>query len=115
MPRSAKYLLLFTALFFVADFSTGLLMDRVFPGITFGTYGKVNKSLVAGEEVAPELLQKEVAPQIIADRALEILDDIDKKTLIREKLEKVRISLGEPGASARTAAIAFQMMKVSTG
>ena len=51
MPRSAKYLLLFTALFFVADFSTGLLMDRVFPGITFGTYGKVNKSLVAGEEV----------------------------------------------------------------
>ena len=75
--------------------------------------GLVN--LVAGEEVAPELLQKEVAPQIIADRALEILDDIDKKTAIREKLEKVRISLGEPGASVRTAAIAFQMMKVSTG
>ncbi len=71
--------------------------------------GLVN--LVAGEEVAPELLQENVTPQIIADKALEILDDIDRKTAIREKLEKVRISLGERGASERTAGIAFEMVR----
>lgn len=68
-------------------------------------------NLLAGEEVAPELLQENVAPQIIADRALEILLDDEKKSLIKEKLTGIRNSLGEPGASARTAEIALEMMK----
>jgi lipid-A-disaccharide synthase len=71
--------------------------------------GLVN--LVAGEEVAPELLQENVTPQTIAENSMEILNDIDLKTTIKDKLEKVRISLGEPGASVRTAGIAFEMMK----
>jgi lipid-A-disaccharide synthase len=70
--------------------------------------GLVN--LVAGEEVAPELLQEDVTPQIIAEKSLEILNDNDRKTVIKQKLEGVRKSLGEPGASARTAKIAFEMM-----
>jgi len=68
-------------------------------------------NLVAGEEVAPELLQEDVTPQIIADKSMEILDDIERASAIREKLKRVRESLGEPGASARTAGIAFEMMK----
>lgn len=71
--------------------------------------GLVN--LVAGEEIAPELLQENVTPQIIADKSLEILDDIDRKTAIKDKLAVVKNSLGEPGASARTAKIAFKMLK----
>ncbi|MBN2418043.1 MAG: lipid-A-disaccharide synthase [Deltaproteobacteria bacterium] len=71
--------------------------------------GLVN--LVAGEEVAPELLQNDVKPQIIADRAFEILFDPDKKAAIKQKLERVRNTLGEPGASVKTAQIALDMMK----
>ena len=51
MKRSIKYLLIFVLLFFVLDFITGLVMERIFPEITFGTYGKVNKSLCAEEEI----------------------------------------------------------------
>ena len=71
--------------------------------------GLVN--LVAGEEVAPELLQENVTPQVLAEKALEILNDIDRKTAVRKKLESVKNSLGEPGASVRTAGIAFEMIK----
>lgn len=71
--------------------------------------GLVN--LIAGEEVAPELLQDDVSPQVIADRALEILDNRERINEIKEKLAKVKRSLGSPGASTRTARIAFEMMK----
>ncbi len=71
--------------------------------------GLVN--LVAGEEVAPELLQEKVSPEIIAEKAMEILADNNKKVLIKEKLARVANSLGASGASERTAKIAFEMMK----
>lgn len=51
MKRSIKYILIFVVLFFILDFITGLVMERIFPEITFGTYGKVNKSLCAEEEI----------------------------------------------------------------
>ncbi len=51
MPRSVKYLVVFVVLFFAIDLSFGWVMKSVFPGITFGTYGKVNKSLDAGEQI----------------------------------------------------------------
>ncbi|MFC1839182.1 lipid-A-disaccharide synthase [Thermodesulfobacteriota bacterium] len=71
--------------------------------------GLVN--LVAGKEVAPELLQKEVNPDNMAARAMEILGDKEKISSIKKNLENVRKSLGSPGASARTARIAIEMMK----
>ena len=51
MKAAIKYLGLFVILFFAIDLSVGWIMDSLFPGITYGTYGKVNKSLKAGEEV----------------------------------------------------------------
>ena len=94
-----------------------IITYRISP-LSFGIAKRVVKvpyvglvNLVAGEEVAPELLQKDVAPRIIADKALEILNDNERKMDIKQKLEDVRNSLGEPGASARTAGIAFEMMK----
>jgi len=71
--------------------------------------GLVN--LVAAEEVAPELLQKEVNPENMAARAIEILGDKEKKSFIKEKLENVKKSLGSSGASTRTARIALEMMR----
>ncbi len=71
--------------------------------------GLVN--LVAGEEVAPELLQEDVTPEIMAEKAMEILGDNTRKGEIQAKLAGVARSLGAPGASMRTAKIAFEMMK----
>lgn len=71
--------------------------------------GLVN--LVAGEEVAQELLQKEVNPETMAAKAMEIIGDKSKVSLIKEKLADVKKSLGSPGASTRTARIALEMMK----
>ena len=71
--------------------------------------GLVN--LVAGEEVAPELLQEDVNPEKIAEKALEIIFDNNKKGEIKEKLSYVTDSLGAPGASERTAGIALKLMK----
>lgn len=71
--------------------------------------GLVN--LVAGEEVAPELLQEDVRPDIIAEKAIGILCDENRKKEIKDKLARVTESLGGPGASKRTAQLAFEMMK----
>jgi lipid-A-disaccharide synthase len=71
--------------------------------------GLVN--LVAGEEVAPELIQENVRPDIIAEKALAILCDEVKKKEIKEKLAKITESLGGPGASKRTAQLAIELMK----
>jgi lipid-A-disaccharide synthase len=71
--------------------------------------GLVN--LVAGEEVAPELLQGDVRPDIIAEKAIGILCDDNRKREIRDKLARVTESLGGPGASKRTARIAFEIIK----
>lgn len=73
--------------------------------------GLVN--LIAGEEVAPELLQDDVKPQIMAERAMKILNNNEIKNKIKEKLARVKNLMGSPGASARTARIAFDIMKGS--
>jgi hypothetical protein len=71
MHRSLKYLAVFVILFFLIDISTGWVMNRTFPNITFGTYGKVNRSLEADEDILifgssraehhynPEIISKE--------------------------------------------------------
>lgn len=71
--------------------------------------GLVN--LVAGEEVAPELLQEDVNPENMAAGAMEILDSTERYSAIKEKLDNVKKSLGSSGASARTARIALDMMR----
>jgi lipid-A-disaccharide synthase len=70
--------------------------------------GLVN--LVAGKEVVPELIQNEVTPQGLADKAISILEDEKTKTAMIKDLQMVRERLGSPGASLRTARIALDMM-----
>jgi len=71
--------------------------------------GLVN--LVAGKEVARELLQEEVRPERIADEALRLLRDpaLYRKTI--ESLSEVRQGLGEPGGSYRAARIVLSLLQ----
>jgi lipid-A-disaccharide synthase len=71
--------------------------------------GLVN--LVAGEEVAPELIQNDVTARTLADKALAILENEEIKRNMVKKLNMVKESLGGPGAAIRTASIAMEMME----
>src|SRR4030043_825001 len=70
--------------------------------------GLVN--LVAGKEIARELLQEEVNPERIAEEALRLLRDsvFYEKTV--ESMAEVRQSLGESGAASRAARIGLSLL-----
>jgi len=70
--------------------------------------GLVN--LVAGKEIARELIQEEVNPEKIAEEALRLLKDpvLYEKTI--ESMAEVRQSLGEPGAASRAARIVLSLL-----
>jgi lipid-A-disaccharide synthase len=70
--------------------------------------GLVN--LVAGETVAPELIQKSASPEKIFEEALSILRDRKRSSSIKSALGAVRGKLGAPGASERAARLALEMM-----
>jgi lipid-A-disaccharide synthase len=67
-------------------------------------------NLIAGEEIVPEVLQDAVTPEGLADRASMIIENEDYRKEMIMKLRKVRESLGEKGASDRTARIAMKMI-----
>jgi lipid-A-disaccharide synthase len=71
--------------------------------------GLVN--LVAGEEVAPELIQDDVVAGRLANEALNILEDDGIRENMINKLRGIRESLGRFGASESTAKIALEMMR----
>jgi lipid-A-disaccharide synthase len=70
--------------------------------------GLVN--LVAGETVAPELIQDQVTVEGIVKEVMGILKDPGRQAWIRSRLEEVRCRLGSPGASIRAAAIALSLV-----
>jgi lipid-A-disaccharide synthase len=70
--------------------------------------GLVN--LVAGKEIAPELIQNDVNPKRIADEALRFLRDPILQRRMTESMVEVRKSLGEPGAAQRAARIVTSLL-----
>jgi len=70
--------------------------------------GLVN--LVAEKEIAPELIQKDVNPQRIADEAFRILRDPILSRKMTESMGEVRQKLGEPGAAQRAARIVISLL-----
>ncbi len=72
-------------------------------------------NLVLGKRAVPELLQSQVTADRIAAEARAILDDPSRTAEIEEDLRRVREQLGEPGAAARAAQIAADMLFVGPG
>jgi lipid-A-disaccharide synthase len=71
--------------------------------------GLVN--LVAEKEIAPELLQREVNPQRIADEAFRILRDPILSRKMTDSMGEVRQKLGDPGAAQRAAHIVVSLLR----
>ncbi|MFH1189251.1 MAG: lipid-A-disaccharide synthase [Candidatus Omnitrophota bacterium] len=67
-------------------------------------------NIVAGKEVAPELLQYKVTPENITAKAIEMLSDPAKLANARKELAKVKASLGSGGASMRAARAVIQLL-----
>lgn len=72
-------------------------------------YGMVN--LLAGREIAPELIQDACTPARVAEEASAILTDPARASTMRADVAAVRASLGGPGASARAAAAVLAAMR----
>jgi lipid-A-disaccharide synthase len=68
--------------------------------ITVSHYGLVN--LVAGEEIATELMQKDLTAENLTTKLLELLDPETNRAM-RKRLHEVAHKLGDPGASSRAA------------
>lgn len=68
-------------------------------------------NLVAGREVAPELLQAALTPSSLARRALELLGSPAELRRQREEGLRVRELLGGPGAAARAAAAIHDLLE----
>ena len=66
-------------------------------------------NIVAGEDVAPELIQRDFTAEALAATLAPWLDDPAARERTRARLGTVRARLGEPGASARAAALAFDL------
>ncbi len=71
--------------------------------------GLVN--LVAGKEVAKELIQGEVQPARITEEALRLLKDPVLYSKTVESLNEVRQSLGKPGAAHRAAHLVLSLLQ----
>ena len=75
--------------------------------ITVSHYGLVN--LVAGKEIAKELMQNDLTAEKLSDELLKLLDPSTNKTA-RAQLSEVAHKLGEAGASERAAELILQSL-----
>ena len=70
--------------------------------------GLVN--IIAGKTIVPELIQGDASGERIAEEALAILKNGERKQEMIKELEAIRAKLGEPGAAIRAAQIACDMI-----
>ncbi|MGC8666765.1 MAG: lipid-A-disaccharide synthase [Chthonomonadales bacterium] len=71
-------------------------------------------NIVCGRRVVPELIQRDATPQALAEHALRFLLEPETRAATKAALEEVRAALGEPGATARVARIAVEMLQQGT-
>jgi lipid-A-disaccharide synthase len=71
--------------------------------------GLVN--LIAEREIVPELIQDRASPELIAEAVLNLVNTPSALDAIRHAFAEVRNRLGGPGASARVADIALNMLR----
>ena len=68
-------------------------------------------NLLAGKEAAPELLQHKMNAKNIAEKTIYFLEKKDGLEQMREEFKNIKYSLGEQGASKRTASIIINHLK----
>ena len=76
--------------------------------ITVSHYGLVN--LVAGKEIATELMQKDLTGENLTSKLIELLDPETNKAM-RKRLHEVAHKLGDPGASSRAAELILNFLR----
>jgi lipid-A-disaccharide synthase len=79
------------------------------PLVSVPHFAMVN--LVAGRAIVPELMQSDFTPERVAAEALRLLDDPQRYEQTCRDLEEVRRRLGQPGASARAAALVAEALR----
>ena len=72
-------------------------------------------NLLAGEPIFPEFIQGDATPEKLADAALALLEQPERRRAVQAKLADIVDQLGKPGAAARAAAaIASLLNPVNT-
>ena len=77
--------------------------------ITVSHYGLVN--LVAGKEIAKELMQDDLTGENVFRELIKLLDP-DTNARMRERLREISLKLGAPGGSQRAAELIVQFIRV---
>lgn len=62
-------------------------------------------NILAGKEIVPELIQNRMTPDRISQEALCILKDTDRQDAMKQAFQRIRSTLGGPGASKRAAEV----------
>lgn len=60
-------------------------------------------NIIAGEMVVPELIQEQATGQNLADQTLHFLNNPQAYGAMQNELQKIKLTLGPPGSSRRTA------------
>jgi lipid-A-disaccharide synthase len=72
-------------------------------------------NLVAGRPIVPELIQRELTPDRVADEVVSLLTDQARADRMRADLAEVRRALGGPGASLRAADVVLAAARRPVG
>jgi lipid-A-disaccharide synthase len=70
-------------------------------------------NLLAGERIFPELIQDDFTPEHLAREVLNLIKDPERMIAVRRGLARVIRRLGGPGASARAAKVALELMEAN--
>ncbi|MFH0765640.1 MAG: lipid-A-disaccharide synthase, partial [Calditrichota bacterium] len=69
-------------------------------------------NIVAGSEVAPEMIQNDVRPEPLADKILNLLQDDATRRRMLEGYAEIRNLLGSGGAAVNTANLAMRLLTI---